>query len=90
MVSLHESKPELFSVEWSVPMASQACDAQGQYSIHLSSPVHTYIVIRKDGFTQKEEEIDIREPGEIQMNHYVQPAPACVEGFVFDQVGQKQ
>ena len=87
VVSLHSSKGEWPGYEWPTPLVSQTCDNEGRYTIRLSSPMHAYVLVRKEGFTQKEAPIDFVVPETIEMDHRLRPAPACAEGYVLDQAG---
>jgi hypothetical protein len=49
--------------------------------------MHAYVLVRKEGFTQKEAQIDFVVPETIEMDHRLRPAPACAEGYVLDQAG---
>jgi protocatechuate 3,4-dioxygenase beta subunit len=91
MVSIHASRPDFLdflSTEWPAPVISQICDSEGQYTIRLSSPMSARVTIRKEGFAQNYEEMDFISPGSIVRNHRLRPAPACVEGHVFDEGGK--
>lgn len=87
VVSLHSSKGEWPRYEWPTPLISQTCDNEGRYTIRLRSPMHAYVLVRKEGFTQKEAQIDFVVPETIEMDHRLLPAPACAEGYVLDQAG---
>jgi hypothetical protein len=49
--------------------------------------MHAYVLVRKEGFTQKEAPIDFVVPEIIEMDHRLRPTPACAEGYVLDQAG---
>ncbi len=51
VVSLHSSKGEWPRYEWPTPLISQTCDNEGRYTIRLRSPMHAYVLVRKEGFT---------------------------------------
>lgn len=87
IVSLHSSKGERPGYKWPTPLISQTCDNEGRYTIRLRSPMHAYVLVRKEGFTQKETQIDFVVPETIEMDHRLRPAPACAEGYVLDQAG---
>jgi protocatechuate 3,4-dioxygenase beta subunit len=87
IVSIHAAKPDFSSPEWPAPVISQTCDSEGQYTIRLGSPMSAFVTIRKEGFAQNYEQIDFISPGSIVRNHRLRPAPACVEGYVFDEKG---
>ena len=87
VVSLHSSKGEWPRYQWPAPLISQTCDNDGRYTIRLRSPMHAYVLVRKEGFTQKEAPIDFVVPETIEMDHRLRPAPACAEGYVLDQAG---
>lgn len=87
IVSLHSSKGEWPRYEWPAPLISQTCDNDGRYTIRLSSPMHAFVLVRKEGFMQKEAQIDFVVPETIEMDHRLRPAPACAEGYVLDQAG---
>lgn len=86
-VSLHGSKAEWPKYEWPAPIVSQTCDNEGRYTIRLTAPMHAYVRVHKEGYAQKEAEIDFVVPETIEMDHRLKPAPACAEGYVLNQAG---
>lgn len=83
-VSLHSSMGTPPAYEWPPAVLSRVTDNAGQYTLRLNSPMRAFIVVRKEGYTQKDGVINFVEPGTIVRNHSLRPAPACVEGYIFD------
>ena len=88
IVSFHSAGLSKATLQWPAPLISQFCDEMGRYIILLSSASHGFLVIRKDGYTQKEEEVELSIPGKIVKNYYLRSAPACVEGYIYDAQGK--
>ena len=81
-VSLHQTGLSRITFEWPAALLTQMCDNQGRYTIQLDSPLHAFVVIRAEGYAQKEEEIDFLEPGMLAKDYRLRIAPACVSGYV--------
>jgi hypothetical protein len=81
-VSLHPTGLSRITFEWPAALLTQTCDNQGRYTIQLGSPLHAFVVIRAEGYAQKEEEIDFLEPGMLVRDYRLRIAPACVSGYV--------
>jgi hypothetical protein len=81
-VSIHKTGLSRITFEWPAPLLTQTCDNQGRYAIQLDSPLHAFVVIRAQGYAQKEEEIDVLQPGTLARNYRLRTAPACVRGYV--------
>ena len=88
VVSLHRWRPQAPKFEWPDPIISQACDDEGRFTIRLILPLHASIVVRQDGYAQRDEDIDFINPGTVVRNFRLRPAPACIEGYVFDKDGR--
>lgn len=88
IVSLHETGMSRITYDWPSPFLYQICDNEGRYAIRLNSPVHAFIVASKQGYAQREEEIEILEPGTIMKNYQLRAAPACAEGSVRSKQGE--
>ena len=90
IVSIHEARPDYVSfpsLEWPPAIATQSCDSEGRYFLKVDSPMRAFVTIRKQGFAMNEDEVDLISPGSTIKNHRLRPAPACIEGFVFNKEG---
>ena len=87
VVSLHSAKGSWPDYQWPKALISQTTDVEGRYTIRLSSPLHAYLLVRKDGFAQREAVADFVVPEIIEMDHRLRSARACAEGYVRDQAG---
>ncbi len=82
--SLSDARPVTQPVN---PVLSVASDAQGEYRIASTVPIRNVMVIRKEGYITIEDVQHVTKPGTVVRNYWMWPAPACVEGRVFDDSG---
>jgi hypothetical protein len=87
VVSLHSAKGIWPDYQWPKALISQTTDVEGRYTIRLSSRLHAFVLVRRDGFAQREAEVNFVVPETIEMDHRLRPARACAEGYVRDQAG---
>jgi hypothetical protein len=87
IVSLHNSWAEPPAHELPVPMASQTCDLEGRFTIRLSTPIQVFVSVRKEKHTRKKDWIDFSDQKTVVKNYRLLPAPACVDGYVYDEKG---
>jgi len=66
------------------PVDTQTCDNEGTYRIHLRTPMSLWVVVHKDGYTQIQAFVPVRDPKTAERDFKLQPAQATVMGVVSD------
>ena len=66
------------------PVDTQACDAEGNYQLHLRAPMNLWIVVHKEGYTQIQAFVPVRDPKTAVKDFKLQPAQATVMGVISD------
>jgi len=69
--------------EGPVPVASATSEADGRYQIESKTPIQNWVIVEKEGYATIED-ILVRGLGTIVRNYRMSPAPACIDGRVFD------
>jgi hypothetical protein len=70
--------------EQPAPLDTQTCDDTGHYEIRLNTPKNLWMRVRKDGYTQIDAFVPVRDPKTAVRDYQLRPAQSTVMGLVVD------